>query len=78
MLSMRVVKGRVVGNTVIADEALPEGMAVDILVHDADAGRWTLTGKGWARLLEASDAIEMGHFATDEELQAELDVVDAE
>ena len=45
------MKGKVVGNTVVADEALPEGMAVDILVHDADAERWTLTEKGWAQLL---------------------------
>ena len=78
MLSMRVVKGRVVGNTVIADEALPEGMAVDILVHDTDAERWTLTDKGWAQLREASDAIEKGEFVTDEEMQAELDAIDAE
>ncbi|MER2563215.1 MAG: hypothetical protein ABTQ32_20980 [Myxococcaceae bacterium] len=78
MSAMRVVKGRVVGNTVVADEALPEGTAVDIVVLDADAEKWTLTDKGWAQLREASDAIDKGHFVTDEELQAELDAIDAE
>lgn len=78
MPGMRVVKGKVVGNTVVSDEALPEGMAVDILVHDTDAERWTLTDKGWAQLREASDAIEKGEFVTDEEMQAELDAIDAE
>lgn len=78
MSGMRVVKGRVVGNTVVADEALPEGTAVDIVVLDADAAKWTLTDKGWAQLREASDAIDKGHFVTDEELQAELDAIDAE
>lgn len=78
MPGMRVVKGKVVGNTVVSDEALPEGMAVDILVHDTDSERWTLTDKGWAQLREASDAIEKGEFVTDEEMQAELDAIDAE
>jgi hypothetical protein len=75
---MRVVKGRVVGNTVVAEEALPEGVALDILVHEADADSRKLTDKGWAQLREASDAIDKGHFVTDEELQAELDGIDAE
>lgn len=38
---MPYVKGRVVGNTVVEHDALAEGIAIDILVHDSE--RWTLT-----------------------------------
>lgn len=34
MTDMRVVKGKVVGNTVVLDEVLPEGSAVDVVVRD--------------------------------------------
>jgi hypothetical protein len=78
MPGMRVVKGRVVGNTVVLEETLPANAAVDVLVHEADAEKWTLTDKGWAQLREASEAIDNGHFVTDEELQVELDAIDAE
>jgi hypothetical protein len=37
MKGMRVVKGRVVGNTVVLDETLPANAAVDVLVHEADS-----------------------------------------
>jgi hypothetical protein len=37
-----------------------------------------LTDKGWAQLREASEAIDKGHSVTDEELQVELDAIDAE
>jgi hypothetical protein len=32
---MRVLKGRVVGNAIIIEETLPEGSAVDVVVHEA-------------------------------------------
>lgn len=35
MTGMRVLKGRVVGNTVVLDEVLPEGSAVDVVVREA-------------------------------------------
>jgi hypothetical protein len=75
---MRIVKGRVVGNTVVVDEMLPADASVEVLVHEPDAEKWTLTDKSWAQLREASEAIDNGHFVTDEELQAELDAIDAE
>jgi len=80
MMDMRV-RATVVGNTLVLEDGvtLPkEGTAVDIVMLDADTEKWTLTDKGWAQLREASDAIDKGHFVTDEELQAELDAIDAE
>ena len=74
----RVVKGRVVGNTVVLEEALPEGAEVGVVAGDADGPSWTLSEKGWALLDEARESIRQGRFVTDEELQAELDAIDAE
>lgn len=34
MAGMRVVKGKVVGNTVVVDEKLPEGADVEVCVED--------------------------------------------
>ena len=34
MLSMRVVKGKVVGNTVLVEEVLPEGAEVEVRVEE--------------------------------------------
>jgi hypothetical protein len=34
MASMRVVKGRVLGQTVLVDEKLPEGVDVEVRVED--------------------------------------------
>ena len=35
MTGMRVVKGKVVGNTVLVEEALPEGAEVEVRVDDS-------------------------------------------
>jgi hypothetical protein len=78
MTGMRVVKGRVVGNTVVLEETLPAGVAVDVVVHDGDATKWRLTEEGWALLEAARESIRQGRFVTDEELQAELDAINAE
>lgn len=78
MQGMRVVKGSVVGNTVVLEEALPEGAEVGVVAGDADLTNWTLSEKGWALLDEARESIRQGHFVTDEQLQAELDAIDAE
>lgn len=78
MATMRLLRGKVVGNTVVLDETLPEGMAVDVLVHEGEATRWRLTEEGWALLEEARASIREGRFVTDEELQAELDAINAE
>ncbi len=34
MMNMRVVKGKVVGNTVLVEEVLPEGAEVEVRVDD--------------------------------------------
>jgi hypothetical protein len=78
MAGMRVLRGKAVGNTVVLEETLPEGAAVDVLVHEGDAMTWRLTEEGWALLEEARESIRQGRFVTDEELQAELDAIDAE
>lgn len=50
---MRVVKGKVVGNTVVLEEVLPEGSDVDVVlrgVGDGDADGWDLSEERWAEI----------------------------
>ena len=61
---MRVVKGRVVGNTVVLEEVLPEGVAVDVVVHEAGDEDFVLTAKMHRELDEAAESIRQGR-ATD-------------
>ena len=62
----------------MVDETLPEGVAIDVIVHEGEPATWSLSERGWALLDEASDDIRQGRFVTDEELQAELDAINAE
>ena len=55
---MKVVKGRVVGNTVVLEEVLPEGSAVEVVLRevedeDEDADGWDVSAEEWAVLNEA-------------------------
>ena len=72
--AMRVVKGRVVGNTVVMDEVLPDGTAVDVLVHEAeDSDDFELTEEMRQELRDASDAMKRGESVDMDEVLAELE-----
>lgn len=74
MRTMRVVKGRVVGHTVVMEEALPEGMAVDVLVHEApDSGDFVLTEVLRKELRDASEAMKRGEAVDMDDVLAELE-----
>lgn len=61
MTGMRVVKGKVVGNTVVLEEVVPEGSAVDVVVHEAEDGEdFTLTEELRRELREASTSAKRG------------------
>ncbi len=75
---MRIVKGKVVGNTVILEEALPEGAEVGVVAEDGEATNWNLTAEERAQLREAQDSIDRGESVTDEELERQLAAIDAE
>lgn len=62
----------------VLEEALPEGTEVGVVASDVGGTGWALSEKGWALLDEARESIRQGRFLTDEELQAELDLIDAE
>jgi predicted transcriptional regulator len=49
---MRVVKGKVVGNTVVLDEALPDGSEVEVVLRavGGDAAGWDVSDEDWAEL----------------------------
>jgi hypothetical protein len=71
---MRVVKGKAVGNTVVLDEVLPEGTAVDVVVHEArDEEDFVLTDDMHRELDEAAEAIRRGEAVDMDEVLAEVD-----
>jgi hypothetical protein len=74
MTGMRVVKGRVVGNTVVMDEALPEGMAVDVVVHEVvDSSDFVLTDELRSELRDASEAMKRGEAVDMDDVLTELE-----
>ncbi len=74
MTGMRVVKGRVVGNAVVADEVLPEGTAVDILLHEAaESTDFVLTEELRKELRDASEAMKRGEAVDMDDVLAELE-----
>ncbi|GMU59990.1 MAG: hypothetical protein AMXMBFR34_17530 [Myxococcaceae bacterium] len=74
MTGMRMVKGTVVGKTIVLDEALPEGTAVDVVVHEArDEEDFVLTDDMHRELDEAADAIKRGEAVDMDEVLAEVD-----
>jgi hypothetical protein len=59
--AMRVVKGKVVGNTVVLEEPVPEGSAVDVVLHETDdSPDFALTDEMRRELREASEAAKRG------------------
>lgn len=58
---MRVVKGKVVGSTVVLEETVPEGSAVDVVLREAEDGEdFVLTEDMHRELLEASESVNRG------------------
>lgn len=55
MLGMRVVKGKVVGNTVLVDEVLPQGAEVEVRLDDGFVPDEE-TAKGLATALKEAEA----------------------
>jgi hypothetical protein len=69
---MRVVKGTVVGNTVVLEEALPEGLAVDVLVRDQEED-FVLTEALRVELRAAAAAAQRGETVELDQALAETD-----
>ena len=63
MEGMRVVKGKVVGNTIVLEESVPEGSAVDVVLHEAEDGDdFVMTEEMWRELREASESSKRGEL----------------
>ena len=61
MTAMRVVKGKVVGNTIVLEESVPEGSAVDVVLHEVEDGNdFVMTEEMWRELREASESAKRG------------------
>jgi len=67
MRAMRVVKGKVVGNTVVLDRegVLPEGSAVNVVLRevgeeDEDEDGWDVSEEEWAEIDEALAQADRG------------------
>lgn len=73
MTGMRVVKGKVVGNTVVLEEAAPEGSAVDVVLHEAEDGEdFLLTEEMRRELREASESAKRGELVDMDAVLAEV------
>lgn len=76
MQGMRVVKGKVVGNTVVTDEPVPEGTAVDVVIHDApESEEFPLTDELREELRAASASARRGEVVEMDDLLAEIDAL---
>ena len=63
MQGMRVVKGKVVGNTIVLEEPVPEGSVVDVVLHEAqDGDDFVMTEEMWLELREASESAKRGEL----------------
>ncbi len=70
MRRMRIVRGRVVCNTVVLEgEPPPEGSTVSVFVEESTDG-FHLDEASIRELLEAQSEIRRGHFVTAEDLRA--------
>lgn len=72
MTSMRVVKGKVVGNTVVVEEELPEGIAVNVVVPGEEDEEFVLTEEMRAELQEARESLARGEGVDFEDFWASL------
>ncbi len=73
MAGMRVVKGRVVGNTVVLEEALPQCIEVEVRAVEAGDDFFVLTEEMRAELREAAAAADRGEFVDMDEVLARVD-----
>lgn len=73
MNAMRTVKGKVVGNTVILEEPLPEGAEVEVTAAGPGDEEFFLTDELRAELREASAAAKRGETVDAEEFLAQVD-----
>jgi hypothetical protein len=73
MTGMRVLKGRVVGSAIIVEEVLPEGTAVDVVVHGKEDEEFVLTEEMRAELREAAAAADRGELVDMDEVLAQVD-----
>jgi hypothetical protein len=60
VIPMRVARGRVSGRTVILEEDLPDGAAVDVRLVDDDAEGVEVTDAEWTALMEAAQSVRRG------------------
>lgn len=72
MKSMRVVRGKVVGNTVVLEEPLPEGAEVEVAALEAGDEDFVLTEEMRAELREARASLARGEGVSEEEFWATL------
>lgn len=74
MQGVRVVKGRVVGNAVVLEEALPEGSAVDVVLRESDdeADGWDLSMREWAAIDASLAEAERGELIPAEAVLSQL------
>ena len=74
MNPVRVVKGKVVGNTVVLEEPLPEGTEVEVMSFEpGDDADFVLTDEMRAELREAAAAAKRGEVVDMEEFLAQVD-----
>lgn len=76
MTDMRVVKGKVVGNTVVLEEVLPEGSDVDVVlrtVPSANSEGVELDEETAQELMLALKEADAGDFVSEEEVLAQIE-----
>ncbi len=73
---MRHLKGKAVGNTVVLEEALPEGVAVDVVVHEAgDHEEFVLSQEMHGELDAAAESIRKGKAVDMDDVLARLEQI---
>ncbi len=76
MTDMRVVKGKVVGNTVVLEEVLPEGSDVDVVlraVPRAESEGVEVDDETAQELMLALKEADAGDFVSEEEVLAQIE-----
>lgn len=71
---MRVVSGKVVGNTVVLEETLPEGSDVDVVLRSVGDGEegWDLSARDWAAIDESMNEADQGLLVSSEAVLAQV------
>ena len=73
MTDMRVVKGKVVGNTVVLEEVLPEGSDVDVVLRALPSANSELDEETAQELMLALKEADAGDFVSEEEVLAQIE-----